>query len=112
MEKDIWRHLNEFFLVEVKGKTDLDPRKISGHPVMKEWSVSSHHVFPDVTRQMLTHQEIFAAFAFIELKKKPELPQGGNWLPELELKKIAFPKTINLFLESNQIWQGFSFALQ
>ena len=97
-EKDIWRHLHEFFLLEVESEKSLEESKLKGHIKNKGWMIKSQKVFASTTKQILTHQEIFAAFVLVEMEQKPLLQQEGIWVNGSDLTKIAFPKTINNFL--------------
>jgi A/G-specific adenine glycosylase len=102
IEKDIWRHLNEFFLVEtpcrqMTNKLIQSPRLLS----------LFHGESPNVTeisgeyRQLLTHQEIHGRFIRIKATGKMTVPEGFQWISREGLKKIPFPKYILSYLTEN-----------
>ncbi len=99
--KDIWRHLEEFYLVELKGAKELSEKNAVSLLKTMEWPVEANLAFDEKMEQALTHQLITARFVLVDLKAKPDLPKEGHWVPQKRLKEIAFPKTINLFLEKS-----------
>jgi A/G-specific adenine glycosylase len=101
-KKDIWKHLNEFFLVEAGQKQS--PAKIMQHasaqalfkgltPVLIK--VSAEH------RQVLTHQEINGKFLHVKAMGKMDIPEDYIWISSKEIKKIPFPKFILSYLKEN-----------
>ncbi len=102
MEKDIWRHLNEFFLVETSRRQMTN--KLIQSP---EFLSLFHGESPIVTeiseeyRQLLTHQEIHGRFIRVKAPGKMDLPEGFQWISKEELKKIPFPKYILSYLTEN-----------
>jgi A/G-specific adenine glycosylase len=99
-EGDIWRHLNEFFLLElgsVKALKTFTPEDLL---MQMEVVPSSLIVFDDIFEQMLTHQRIHARFFILNVSSKPRLPDTGKWIPLQQVREHAFPKTIRNFLDS------------
>jgi A/G-specific adenine glycosylase len=99
--KDIWRHLEEFFLIEVKAQKDLSEKSIAGLINALDWPIEKVRPFAEKTEQVLTHQVITAKFVLVDLTAKPLLPGDGRWMPQNTLKEIAFPRTINVFLKKS-----------
>jgi len=98
VEKDIWRHLHEFLLVE--SSRILTRKKIHGELAKKNHleknSFEVKSVSP-VFRQRLSHQLIEGRISFLKCRKKPELP-GMFWVKKEELNQYAFPKFIKQYL--------------
>ncbi len=101
-EKDIWQHLNEFFLVET-------PRRQSVEKLMQSQSVQAvlqeqKTLTPSISneyKQILTHQEIRGRFFHITLEEKIMVPPNFKWIKASELKKMAFPKYILSYLRES-----------
>ena len=96
--KDIWQNLYEFVLLEWPEKADV-------HALMstKEWK----SVLPASTKllavspqykQQLTHQTVYAWFVHLQLTGTEE-PHGYEKIPVQQLKKKAFPKLLNDYLQ-------------
>ncbi|MCU0387313.1 MAG: A/G-specific adenine glycosylase [Chitinophagaceae bacterium] len=102
-EKDIWRHLFEFFLVECSSKEGLEPSMMVNYMESFGWQVQSVVTHPEIFRQLLTHQEISTSFVWVTLKKKPHLPPDGKWVEQNEIGGLAFPQTIQKFLQQNKL---------
>jgi A/G-specific adenine glycosylase len=102
IEKDIWRHLNEFFLVETAH------RQVTNKLIQSPGLLSLFHgESPIVTeisgefRQLLTHQEIHGRFIRVKAAVKMAVPEGFQWISKEELKNIPFPKYILSYLTEN-----------
>ncbi len=103
--RDIWRHLHEFFTVELQSETALlqfDPME---NCRQNGWAVQRVNVYPQVLAQALTHQQIRSRFFSIDLKIQPFLPPDGKWVPVGSLTRQAFPKTITQLLSSHWLFQ-------
>jgi len=99
-EKDIWRDLHEFVLIETLKKESL--QKINNSTEAKYFSQKAMMVKPCniLFKQQLTHQVINASF--IEMKITEKLPFTGYfWVNKKEIKNWAFPKLTNDFLKEN-----------
>lgn len=103
-EKDIWRHLHEFVLIE-KGKivsgADLQ-RSAAFRKIFREAEYSITEVSP-VFKQQLTHQTIFAQFTFITVRKPLSPGDGYLLIPKKEIKRYAFPKLIVALLQEKTL---------
>lgn len=96
-EKDFWKDLYEFALIEDKKllpvkavKAILDKEAIAYNPAI---------VFED-RQQKLSHRHIYARFFAVELTAKPAFPDLIE-LSKSKLANFAFPKIINLYIENN-----------
>jgi A/G-specific adenine glycosylase len=102
--KDIWRHLHEFFLVELKASEsllDFDPALFCRE---KEWQPVSVHSIPGTFSQALTHQQIKSRFILADFLSAPPLPMDGKWVSLHHLTNYAFPKTITRIISSPGIF--------
>ncbi len=97
-EKDIWQNLHEFVLLEVNHHAEIDA--ILESPAFKEMAGKKYELISvsNVYKQQLTHQTIHAIFIRIEMKHG-RVPEDMQLVPKDELKKLAFPRLINSFLE-------------
>jgi A/G-specific adenine glycosylase len=98
-QKDIWQHLNEFFLVEAPNRQI--PEKLMKSPPLLELIQDQPTKIVSVSneyRQLLTHQEIHGQFIHILPKGKISIPPGFEWVSSSELKKLPFPKYILSYL--------------
>jgi A/G-specific adenine glycosylase len=99
-QKDIWRGLHDFPLIETKSEVPL--AKILGEAEKSKWLSKNKYRVSAVSapfRQQLTHQLITGHFLEIRLKKKIEstdLPVGGEWLwvKKSNLKDHGFPRML------------------
>jgi A/G-specific adenine glycosylase len=104
--KDIWQDLHQFYLIEqdafvpvsVDSVLDLlkDQLSISSKYIKKE----QIQVFSPY-KQVLTHQTIQAKFIVIHLDSIPTVLSNANWVSLKQLQKLAFPKLVNDFLQSD-----------
>jgi A/G-specific adenine glycosylase len=102
IEKDIWRHLNEFFLVETAHRQVTD--KLIRSPELLSIFREEAPVVTEISgefRQLLTHQEIHGRFIRLKAAGKMTVPEGFQWISKKELKKIPFPKYILSYLTEN-----------
>jgi len=98
-QKDIWQHLNEFFLVEAPNRQI--PEKLMESPPLLELIQDRSIKIASVSkeyRQLLTHQEIHGRFIHIIPEGKISIPHGFEWVKSTELKKLPFPKYILSYL--------------
>ncbi|MGL6269469.1 MAG: A/G-specific adenine glycosylase, partial [Chitinophagaceae bacterium] len=101
-QKDIWQHLNEFFLIETSQRQSAEKlmESKSIQALLKEQGM----VLPTISneyKQVLTHQEIRGRFFHIILEKKIIVPPNFKWVNAAELKKMAFPKFILSYMGEN-----------
>ncbi len=100
-EKDIWRHLYEFVLLE-RPEQEEDPSAAFLDRVLPRRSyriqaVSREHV------QQLTHQRIRGKFYLVQLPPTAELPGDYHLVNIDELSNYAFPRLINNYFADNNV---------
>jgi A/G-specific adenine glycosylase len=103
-ERDIWRHLNEFFLVELPMEEDLlqfDPLAICKDNL---WKTQKIEAIPGIFGQALTHQQIKSRFFLVDMDRQPSISTEGRWVVATDLFKYAFPKTITRIFASSCIF--------
>ncbi|MCB0520308.1 MAG: A/G-specific adenine glycosylase [Lewinellaceae bacterium] len=105
-EKDIWRNLYDFPLIEtdrlVEGKNGLE-----GNAIWQAWLGSSNYQLLQVSppfRQELTHQQIVARFWEIEVDGSFKAGEA-SWVKcgRQNLQDFAFPKVIVLYLKEKSL---------
>ena len=101
--KDIWQQLYEFPMIETTNeeviKKVLEQAEKSGWVQKKNYEVIA--VSP-LFKQLLSHQLIVGQFIKIKLKKKMNYKGDIIWVKTRELKKFAFPKFINQYLDNGK----------
>jgi A/G-specific adenine glycosylase len=98
-EKDIWRNLHEFVLVETPEATPVE--QILKMAQQRKLIVKNGYSIESVSEpivQQLTHQKIHGQFIRLRLSRKTDLP-GGQWIPGENLHRYAFPALINTYLK-------------
>ena len=101
-EKDIWRHLNEFFLVETPRQRMTN--KLIHSPGLLSLFLGKSPIITEISKeykQLLTHQEIKGRFIRVKATGKMAIPEEFQWITNEELKKIPFPKYILSYLTEN-----------
>jgi A/G-specific adenine glycosylase len=97
-EKNIWRNLFEFLLIE--SGSELNATGIIKEIQAKGWFKKNDFEIRSISekfRQQLSHQLIEGRFISIKLQRKPEL-NNVLWIRSAEIKNYAFPKFINQYL--------------
>ena len=85
VEKDIWRGLYDFVLLESKAETALE--KLNG-PLIKKLRMGKAIIYDaESYRHILTHQRLYINFFLIELPKKSILKEI---MRDYSLKKFTF----------------------
>jgi A/G-specific adenine glycosylase len=100
MEKDIWRELYEFPLIEAK--KELKQKDILQQAEKKGLLSKDNYGVMAVSscfRQQLSHQLITGQFIQMRLKKKPALKKDWIWVAKKNIPQYAFPKFIHLYLQ-------------
>ena len=99
VEKDIWRNLFEFFLIETEATVDEDGivMELKKYPWLKTRKGNIKSI-SSIYRQQLTHQLIEGRFIYLESYEKPALPADLMWVKKKDIKTYAFPKIINQHL--------------
>jgi A/G-specific adenine glycosylase len=99
---DIWAGLFQFYLVENEKLVSLTPsyyqEVLAGQLLIKDKSLSIQPI-QKAYQQQLTHQLLTVRFIQVELKTVPPVFAKANWVNAKSLKKYAFPKTLNSFLQ-------------
>ena len=96
--KDIWQNLHEFSLLET-----TDPSPFPHHNFLKQlfgeqpFAVTMQS---GIYIQQLTHQTIHGQFITVSTADNVNLPVDYIRVPKTELSAFAFPRMINMFLES------------
>ncbi len=103
-EKDIWRHLFEFPLIETEKRQKRNDilQKAFKKRILKKNDYSVVSESP-LLKQKLSHQLILGQFFKIKLKQKIPLLNGWHWTPKNELRKYAFPGFINKYLQEEPV---------
>lgn len=104
IDKDIWQHLYEFYLIETQGeetaKRILHQAVNAG--VFAKKNIQKTSVSREYT-QKLTHQTVRGLFIEVVLSEKPVLPGGYTAVSRGQLAKFAFPKFIITYLQENNV---------
>jgi A/G-specific adenine glycosylase len=103
-EKDIWRNLFEFSLIE-SGKP-LDEKTIVKQITRKSWIKNNGIQIKSISppfKQQLSHQLIEGRFACLTVRRKPKLMDGTIWVRKAEVKNYAFPKFITQYLQKQRV---------
>ncbi len=97
-EKDIWQNLHEFFLIEANHHSEIET--LLGSEGFKQLGFIKYELLSvsAVYKQQLTHQTIHAIFIRIAVKNG-RVPGGMELVAKAHLKKLAFPRMINHYLE-------------
>jgi A/G-specific adenine glycosylase len=100
--KDIWQNLYEFYPFESSEEINWDKAKLKAW-LKDQLGIKKYELkrISEVQRQQLTHQTIKGQFFSLQLSEIPKPLQNYSWITEKDLKKLAFPKFINQFLESS-----------
>ena len=105
VKSDVWKLLYEFPYLE-----DAAPKKLRKAEV-KSWLLEHLNYtnqfewqsIPKTSKQQLTHQTIFGSFHKITLAEPPNVKMPQKLIKTTSLKKYAFPKLIDCYLNDNSI---------
>lgn len=102
-EKDIWKHLFEFLLLETNRQTE--PAELMKSPLFKQLAGKSFSIVSvsKLYKQALTHREVRGFFIHISIKGPRPRLAGYEWQNRKELLQLAFPRFINLYLEDQRL---------
>jgi A/G-specific adenine glycosylase len=101
-EKDIWKDLYEFPLIETAN--EVNAKAILQQAEKKKWLLKKEYELLSLSplfRQQLSHQLIAGRFIKIKLKQKPKLNNDWIWVSKNKLAKLAFPQFINQYFKMN-----------
>jgi A/G-specific adenine glycosylase len=97
-EKDIWFQLYEFVLIETNNKKSLAQiQKLEAYKLLMP-STASITKISEVYTHKLTHQTLHIVFIEIRLQAGTRL-YGYQLTARSQLKKLAFPKILSLYVE-------------
>ncbi len=97
--KDIWRNLNELYLVETHERKSLrDLQELPELLALTGGMPARSNQVTKEQRQLLTHQEINGRFVLIEAAGQETPPDGYRWVAREDLDTIPFPKFIASYL--------------
>jgi len=97
LSKDIWQQLFEFVLIETEKQES--PKKVLSL-LKKQYELKEFKFNESYSSfQKLSHQKINFQLLVIETNNKKEIP-GFRWITIANLKKYAFPKTLQEFVEN------------
>lgn len=101
--KDIWQQLYEFLVIETN--KEEESKKIIAQAEKLNWLQKKNYEVVSISplfKQQLSHQLIAGQFIKIRLKKKVNHHENVTWVTKKELKKFAFPKFINQYLDNEK----------
>jgi A/G-specific adenine glycosylase len=101
-DKDIWRHLHEFILLE---KESLEIEEITEklEENLEDYEILSLSI-SEPFKHLLTHQNLFVKFYEISVDQLKLKKGSAYFLVERKnLRKFAFPKIIDWYLDNNSI---------
>jgi A/G-specific adenine glycosylase len=101
--KDIWNQLYEFPMIEKTGEEAIESllkeaEKMGWLPKDKYEVIATSPLY----KQQLSHQLIAGQFIRVNLKKKPLANDKRLWVKASQLKKFAFPRLINHYLDNSK----------
>ena len=98
--KDIWHNLFEFLLITSERK--INEKQVLKEAEKKNWIEKELYQIINISpvfSQQLTHQLIKGQFIRLKVKRKPKQTKEIIWASRDEMKKYAFPKFINQYLQ-------------
>lgn len=101
-EKDIWRDLYEFPLIESNKRSS--PKKVLEQAVAKGWLPRDNYKIlslSDPFRQQLSHQLIAGQFIHVQLFNKFEGKDNWRQVPKNDIGRYPFSKNITNYLAEN-----------
>jgi A/G-specific adenine glycosylase len=95
-EKDIWRGLYDFPLIE--SQSEVAPKSLLASQYFSEKTGKNSKIMhiSEPYKHILTHQKLFARFYVVKTKKKH--PKALETVCISEIKKTAFPRLIEKYL--------------
>lgn len=104
--KDIWQDLYEFYLLETEEQVKWNNHSVTDW-LKEQFAIAKADILfiSPLQKQQLTHQEIKGQFIKIKLSSIPSSLEHYDWVDAKKLKKLAFPKFINQFMEMEAMQQ-------
>jgi A/G-specific adenine glycosylase len=103
-EKDIWRDLYEFPLIE-SGK-QKEPQSILREAEKLGWLLKKEYEVISLSgpfRQQLSHQLIAGQFIHLRLNRKISSEDAGKWVAKKDIRQFPFSKNITAYLAENSL---------
>ena len=101
-QKDIWRHLNEFVLIELEKKS-IPGAIVRSDAFRNLVGADADIVYTSpVITQALTHQQIEGLFIHVKANRSL-LPEGYRWISKGSMAELPFPRFINQFIQGYHI---------
>ncbi|MBS1734991.1 MAG: A/G-specific adenine glycosylase [Bacteroidetes bacterium] len=99
--KDIWKNLNEFILIETNNTASI--KELLERNVFKKNITSTEAPFVSKTyQQKLTHQLITVIFVHIKIAE-PFATNDFIWVDKKGLEKLAFPRVFHSYFKDNLV---------
>lgn len=99
--KDIWKNLNEFILIETSKTASI--KALLERNAFKKYITSTEEPFVSKAyQQKLTHQLITVIFIHIEIAE-PFAANDFIWVDKTGLEKLAFPRVFHSFFKDNLV---------
>jgi len=108
-EKDIWKDLFEYPLIESTEETSSS--EILKQAERKKWLSKKGYELLSVSpllQQQLSHQLIAGKFIKIKLQQKPLLESDWIWVTKIKSAQFAFPRFINQYMKIKQVSKIYS----
>jgi len=105
--KDIWQNLYEFYLFESNEQQQWNKTGIEQW-LQEQLNIKKavvEHISSVITQQ-LTHQQIKGQVIKIKLTEMPKVLQKQEWISQLKLTTLAFPKLLNEYFQSKAFQQS------
>lgn len=103
-DKDIWRDLYEFPLIE-SGEQKA-PQSILREAEKLGWLLKKEYQVISLSgpfRQQLSHQLIAGQFIHLRLKRKISSEEAGKWVAKKDIGQFPFSKNITAYLAGNSL---------
>ena len=106
VEKDIWQNLYEFLLIE--GDCLLEQKQLVENEAFSKLFESQKFEIRTVSKpfkHILTHQNIYARFWELDLKKPlKNKPEAFEIIPRESISEYAVPRLIDWYLQDNSLY--------
>lgn len=100
---DIWKDLHEFYVEESDKAVKWSDITIKQFLLERfQINSASGQIIKNDYRQQLTHQHIHTNFIIVHLSELTETLKNFQWINIFQIKQLAFPKTVNEFIEHNK----------
>ncbi len=102
--KDIWENLFEFYFLETDAQQKWNNHYINDW-MKQQLGIKKANIIhiSEIFSQQLTHQNIKGQFIKIKLSIIPSALKHYQWMDKRSIKKLAFPKFINQYLEQSYL---------